>query len=48
MNKKQTKIERVGAFWCVYVVVCGKWIKMRDLYPTKTAAESGRTYWACF
>jgi hypothetical protein len=42
----KTKVEKYGAFWCVFRLSCGTWQRMRDLYSTRREARNGQAYWA--
>lgn len=46
MHPRKTKVEKYGAFWCVFVMLHGKWARMRDLYSTRQQARDRRHYWA--
>jgi hypothetical protein len=48
MLQRKTKVEKHGAFWCVFVLIHGKWLRMRDLYSTRQEARDKRVYWAYF
>jgi hypothetical protein len=47
-SKMKTKVEKYGAFWCVFRLSFNTWQRMRDLYPTRREAEAGRAYWASY
>lgn len=44
--KLKTKVEKYGAFWCVFVYRYGEWQRMRDLFCTREDARKACPYWA--